>query len=171
MIALCIQIYFARILDVTLNTIRTFYTLKGKSIISTIISFFEVLVWFLVAREALNINLNSVWIPISYALGYATGNLIGSFISNNCIKTEINVTVITKKNNNLVNLLRDNAFEVSIIDLKNSFDNIKKQMFIIETSKKNYKRLIHIIKSYDINSCIMVSDIKKVEKYTLEKTY
>lgn len=171
MIALCIQIYFARILDVTLNTIRTFYTLKGKSIISTIISFFEVLVWFLVAREALNINLNSVWIPISYALGYATGNLIGSFISNNYIKTEINVTVITKKNNNLVNILRDNEYELSIIDLKNSFDNIKKQMLIIETSKKDYKRLIHIIKSYDINAYIMVTDIKKIEKYTLEKSY
>lgn len=171
MIALCIQIYFARILDVTLNTIRTFYTLKGKSTISTIISFFEVLVWFLVAREALNINLNSVWIPISYALGYATGNLLGSFISNNYIKTEINVTVITKKNNNLVNILRDNEYEISIIDLKNSFDNIKKQMLIIETNKKNYKRLIHIIKSYDINSCIMVSDIKKIEKYTLEKSF
>ena len=171
MIALCIQIYFARILDVTLNTIRTFYTLKGKSIISTIISFFEVLVWFLVAREALNINLNSVWIPISYALGYATGNLIGSFISNNYIKTEINVTVITKKNNNLVNILRDNEYELSIIDLKNSFDNIKKQMLIIETSKKDYKRLIHIIKLYDINAYIMVTDIKKIEKYTLEKSY
>ncbi len=171
MIALCIQIYFARILDVTLNTIRTFYTLKGKSTISTIISFFEVLVWFLVAREALNINLNSVWIPISYALGYATGNLLGSFISNNYIKTEINVTVITKKNNNLVSILRDNEYEISIIDLKNSFDNVKKQMLIIETNKKNYKRLIHIIKSYDINSCIMVSDIKKIEKYTLEKSF
>lgn len=171
MIALCIQIYFARILDVTLNTIRTFYTLKGKSTISTIISFFEVLVWFLVAREALNINLNSVWIPISYALGYATGNLLGSFISNNYIKTEINVTVITKKNNNLVNILRDNEYEISIIDLKNSFDNVKKQMLIIETNKTNYKRLIHIIKSYDINSCIMVSDIKKIEKYTLEKSF
>lgn len=171
MITLCIQIYFARILDVTLNTIRTFYTLKGKSTISTIISFFEVLVWFLVAREALNINLNSVWVPISYALGYATGNLLGSFISNNYIKTEINVTVITKKNNNLVSILRDNEYEISIIDLKNSFDNVKKQMLIIETNKKNYKRLIHIIKSYDINSCIMVSDIKKIEKYTLEKSF
>ncbi len=171
MIALCIQIYFARILDVTLNTIRTFYTLKGKSIISTIISFFEVLVWFLVAREALNINLNSAWIPISYALGYATGNLIGSFISNNYIKTEINVTVITKKNNNLIDILRDNDYEISIIDLKNSFDNIKKQMLIIETNKKDYKRLVHIIKSFDINSYIMVSDIKKIEKYTLEKSF
>ena len=35
MIALCLQIYFARILDVTLSTIRTFYTLKGKTIFSS----------------------------------------------------------------------------------------------------------------------------------------
>ena len=97
MIALCLQIYFARILDVTLSTIRTFYTLKGKTIFSSILSFFEVLVWFLVARQALNVDLDSLWIPISYSLGYATGILIGSFISNNFIKGIENVTIITKK--------------------------------------------------------------------------
>ena len=171
MINICIEIFFARIFDVSLNTIRTFITLKGKTIFSTIISFFEILIWFIVARKAINVSIDSIWIPISYALGYATGNLLGSFISNNYIKTEINVTVITKKNNNLVNILRDNEYEISIIDLKNGFDNVKKQMLIIETNKKNYKRLIHIIKSYDINSCIMVSDIKKIEKYTLEKSF
>lgn len=77
MINICIEIFFARIFDVSLNTIRTFFTLKGKTIFSTIISFFEILIWFIVARKAINVNIDSIWIPISYALGYSTGNLIG----------------------------------------------------------------------------------------------
>ena len=48
MINICIEIFFARILDVSLNTIRTFFTLKGKILPSTIISFFEILIWFIV---------------------------------------------------------------------------------------------------------------------------
>ena len=169
MIALCLQIYFARILDVTLSTIRTFYTLKGKTIFSSILSFFEVLVWFLVARQALNVDLDSLWIPISYSLGYATGILIGSFISNNFIKGVENVTIITKKENDiLINTLRNNGFGISIIDLKNDFDNIKKQMLVIEVDKRYLKKLIKIVKSIDKEAFISISETKQIENGVLK---
>ncbi|MGN1379466.1 MAG: DUF5698 domain-containing protein [Bacilli bacterium] len=169
MIALCLQIYFARILDVTLSTIRTFYTLKGKTIFSSILSFFEVLVWFLVARQALNVDLDSLWIPISYSLGYATGILIGSFISNNFIKGIENVTIITKKKNDiLINTLRNNGFGISIIDLKNDFDNIKKQMLIIEVDKRYLKKLVKIVKSIDKDAFISISETKQIENGVLK---
>ena len=169
MIALCLQIYFARILDVTLSTIRTFYTLKGKTIFSSILSFFEVLVWFLVARQALNVDLDSLWIPISYSLGYATGILIGSFISNNFIKGVENVTIITKKENDiLINTLRNNGFGISIIDLKNDFDNIKKQMLVIEVDKRYLKKLIKIVKSIDKDAFISISETKQIENGVLK---
>ena len=169
MIALCLQIYFARILDVTLSTIRTFYTLKGKTIFSSILSFFEVLVWFLVARQALNVDLDSLWIPISYSLGYATGILIGSFITNNFIKGIENVTIITKKENDiLINTLRNNGFGISIIDLKNDFDNIKKQMLVIEVDKRYLKKLIKIVKSIDKDAFISISETKQIENGVLK---
>ena len=169
MIALCLQIYFARILDVTLSTIRTFYTLKGKTIFSSILSFFEVLVWFLVARQALNVDLDSLWIPISYSLGYATGILIGSFISNNFIKGVENVTIITKKENDiLINTLRNNGFGISIIDLKNDFDNVKKQMIVIEVDKRYLKKLIKIVKSIDKDAFISISETKQIENGVLK---
>lgn len=169
MIALCLQIYFARILDVTLSTIRTFYTLKGKTIFSSILSFFEVLVWFLVARQALNVDLDSLWIPISYSLGYATGILIGSFISNNFIKGIENVTIITKKENDiLINTLRNNGFGISIIDLKNDFDNVKKQMIVIEVDKRYLKKLIKIVKSIDKDAFISISETKQIENGVLK---
>lgn len=169
MIALCLQIYFARILDVTLSTIRTFYTLKGKTIFSSILSFFEVLVWFLVARQALNVDLDSLWIPISYSLGYATGILIGSFITNNFIKGIENVTIITKKENDiLINTLRNNGFGISIIDLKNDFDNVKKQMLVIEVDKRYLKKLIKIVKSIDKDAFISISETKQIENGVLK---
>ena len=75
------KIFFARIIDVSLGTFRTILTVKGKICFPTIIAFFEVIIWFYVAKEALLVDTNNVLIPISYSLGYATGNLIGSLIS------------------------------------------------------------------------------------------
>ena len=95
LLLLCIKIFFARILDVSLGTVKTVFIVKEKRIISTIIAFVEVLIWFEVARTALNTEINSFLIPISYAGGYATGTYIGTLISTKFIKGHYTVTIIS----------------------------------------------------------------------------
>ena len=89
MLSTCIEIFFARILDVSINTFRTMIMLKKKSIITPILAFCEVFVWFIAARKALNTEINSILIPICYSLGYASGTIIGSFLSRKFIKNVI----------------------------------------------------------------------------------
>ena len=81
MLLLCLKIFLVRIVDVTLGTTRTMFTVKGKRLIASLIGFFEVLIWFLIVREALQTEDKSILIAISYALGFATGTYIGGFIS------------------------------------------------------------------------------------------
>ena len=103
---ICVKIFFARILDVTISTFRQNIMLKGKIVISTILAFFEILIWFLVAREALVIAIDSIFIPISYSLGYATGTLIGAILSQKLIKGVIGVQIITDEDKKeLINLV------------------------------------------------------------------
>ena len=149
MINICIEIFFARIFDVSLNTIRTFFTLKGKTILSTIISFFEILIWFIVARKAINVNIDSIWIPISYALGYSTGNLIGGTITN--------IMIVTKEGEILSNFLKESTDFITEINLKN-----KEKMFIVECSKKDIKKVLTSIKKVDKNAHISISDIHSI---------
>ena len=62
LLSLCLKIFFVRILDVSLGTIRTIFSVKGKSLIASLIGFVEVTVWFLVVKEAINTDNNSLWI-------------------------------------------------------------------------------------------------------------
>ena len=87
MLVLCLTVFFGRIIDVTLGTIRTLLTVKGKRLVAAGISFIEVTIWFLVVKEALNTGANSLWIVFSYAGGYAIGTYLGGFISNKIIKS------------------------------------------------------------------------------------
>jgi len=54
LLALCLRIFFTRILDVSLGTVRTLFTVKGKTAIASLVGFVEVMVWFLVVRTAFN---------------------------------------------------------------------------------------------------------------------
>ena len=78
---LCVKIFFVRILDVSLGTLRTIITVKGKILVASLIGFIEMFVWFSVVNEALNTDEKSIWIAIAYSLGFATGTYIGGILS------------------------------------------------------------------------------------------
>lgn len=165
MLFTCLYIFLARIVDVSLGTIRTVLIVKGKNISTTIIAFFEVLIWFLVAREALNTDINSVLIPIFYAGGYATGTLLGSYISNHFIDGLIGVQVIVKQVNTkkLIKEIRDKGFGVSSVNLKNDYEGEKKDMLFIQLNKKSLKKLTHIIRTIDPDSFVVINETKYVQ--------
>lgn len=160
---LCVKIFFARILDVSIGTTRTLLMVKGKTIFIGMLAFLEVLIWFLVAREALVTDVDSLFIPISYSLGYATGTMIGSCIANNFIKGIIGVSVVVEKNKLLLKDIRRHNFAVSIIDLKNDYESVERQMLVFQINKKHLKRLVTLIKKYQSDAFIVVNDTKAVQ--------
>lgn len=156
---LCIKIFFARILDVSLGTIKTVFIVKEKRLISTIISFFEVLIWFEVARTALNTEITSILIPISYALGYATGTYIGTFINTNFIKGHLTISIISSKiKTPEINILKENGFGLSIIPAEGN-----KKLIIIEIDKKNLSKLKNLIYTFDKKAFVIINDTKFVQ--------
>ena len=107
MFLLCLKMFLARILDVSIATFRTMVMVRGKKLIPTILAFVEIMIWFYTARIALQPSISNVWIPISYASGYALGSLIGSFFSEKLVKGTCSVKVITKKDNkNLIDAIK-----------------------------------------------------------------
>lgn len=169
MVLTCLKIFLARIVDVSLGTIRTVLVVKGKNITPAIVAFFEVLIWFVVAREALNTDLNSILIPIFYALGYATGTYIGTFITSKVVDGLIGVQVITKSTNNkMLKEMRNQGFGVSVVDLKKNNDNHKKDMLIIELNKKRLKELTHIIRTNDPDAFVIINETKYVQNGLLK---
>lgn len=165
MILLCIKIFLARIVDVTFGTIRTVLVVRGRRFAPAIIAFFEVLIWFLVAREALTTDIDSILIPIFYAGGYATGTFIGGYISNNFVEGLIGIQVITKSKgvDKMIEQIRKAGFGVSVVDLKNPQDNEEKTMLMIQLNKSKLKKLTHIIRTNDKDAFVVINETKYVQ--------
>ena len=160
---LCIKIFFARIVDVSLATIVTVLTVKNKRLIATILGFIDVIIWFLVVKEALNTNIKSIWIALSYAAGYAAGTFIGTTLSNSLIKGKVSMQVIMNyTSEEEINKIRNEGFAVTKVNCKGK-DNVKKLMLFIETEKKHLNNLKKIIISIDKNAFLVVNETKFVE--------
>lgn len=160
LVFLCVKIFFARILDVSIGTVRTMIMVRGKMYVTAALAFIEVMIWFMVAREALVTDMNSIFIPISYSLGYATGTFIGTYIANNFIRNIIGVEIIVTKNQlELIKAIKKSGFAVSVIDLKGN----KNGFLLCQINSKKEQKLINIVKKYDPNAFIIVNDTKYVQ--------
>jgi uncharacterized protein YebE (UPF0316 family) len=72
----CLLIFFARIGDVSIGTIRTVAVMRGQRLFSWVLGFFEILIWVFAVSQVIN-NLGHPAYAIAYALGFATGNYVG----------------------------------------------------------------------------------------------
>lgn len=157
-IFLCLEIFIARILDVSIGVIRTVELVKDNTIKAVILAFFEVLIWFLVAREALTSTDLNLIVAIFYSLGYACGTLLGSFLSKRLIKGSVGVQVISSIFNlKNINIIKRAGYGISSLKLDNN-----KRMLFIEVDKKRLKELLHLINKIDNKSFITVSETKYV---------
>ena len=162
MFLLCLKIFFARILDVTLGTVRMVQTVKGRTIVAGIIAFFEVAVWFLVVREALQTEAN-LWIVIAYSGGYATGTMLGTLISNKFINSIISVEVITSKaTKENVEIIRSKGYGVSAFDTVYNLGE-PKHMLLVTLNSRNLNDLKKSIYEIDEHAFILVDELKIVQ--------
>ncbi len=161
-LSICLIIFFARIVDVSLGTFVTILTVKAKRVLATLLGFIDVIIWFLVVREALTANAKSIWIAISYALGYAIGTFIGTTLSNKLINGKISMQVILdEKNKEKINDIRDKGFAVSQVSCTGK-DNTNKLMLFIELDKKHLNDLKNIINKIDENAFMVINETKYV---------
>ncbi len=161
---LCIKIFFVRILDVSMGTLRTVVTVKGKALYASMIGFFEMFIWFSIVKEALNTNETSIWIAVAYSLGFATGTFIGSVLSKKFISGNLSVQIITDKAYpDMVNTLRNEGYGVTVMDVEGKNKDQEKYMLFIEINNKSLNHLQHLVKKMDTNAFIVVNETKYVQ--------
>ena len=75
-----LAVFMARIVDVSVGTIRIISIVNGRIKTAFVLGFIEVSIWLLVISTVLGKINESPIIAIFYALGYASGNVVGIVI-------------------------------------------------------------------------------------------
>jgi len=109
-------IFFARIADVSLSTMRTLMIVRGQRVYAALIGFFEVNI-YIWALGKIFANLDNPLNIIIYAAGFSTGNIVGSFIEEKLAVGTLTVQVITMKSPlELTEKLRCCGYGVTVIE-------------------------------------------------------
>jgi uncharacterized protein YebE (UPF0316 family) len=98
-VLLPLSIFFARILDVSINTVRIIYVLGGRKFTSTLLGFFESFIWLMAIRQIFE-HLDNWICYVAYPAGFAAGIFVGMIIEEKIAYGKVIVRIITRKDIN-----------------------------------------------------------------------
>lgn len=154
-----ILILVLKIVEAFTSTISTILLIDEKRIMSSILSFIQVIIWFLIIKLALDES-NEILIAISYAAGYSIGTYLASFISTRLSKKKLFVQVITNKDC-LFDELKKYGYSGSIIKGYGLYGRNNYILFSFINNKRK-DELISIIKTVDSNAFISINQNKEL---------
>jgi uncharacterized protein YebE (UPF0316 family) len=118
-------VFFARILDVTLGTLRINFISKGKRLLPPLLGFVEVFIWIVVISRLVN-NLSNLVGYLAYAAGFATGTYVGMLIERRmAIGTLIVRAIVSGETDDLVCGLREAGYGVTFFDAHGATGPVK----------------------------------------------
>jgi len=107
-------IFFGRIIDVALGTLRITFIVRKQKIIAAVIGFIEVTIFVTVIARVITDISEHFYGILAYGGGFAVGTIIGLIISEKLSKDLISTNIISKKlGPDIENELRNQGFGVT----------------------------------------------------------
>ncbi len=156
---LAIAIFFARVVDVSLGTVRTMLVVRGHRFLSAGIGFVEILIWIVAASQVVR-NLESWYLAVAYAGGFAVGNVVGIWLEGKlAIGTELVRAISASPEVELARSLRKQEFEVLELDGHGGDDKPVEVLLVVER-RRRVPQLLRLIREMDPLAVCTVSDVK-----------
>ena len=155
-------IFFARICDVSIGTMRIIFVSKGKKKIAPILGFFEVLIWIIAISKIMQ-NLDNYVNYVAYAAGFATGNLVGMIIEEKLAMGIQMIRIFTSERGmELVTTLNNNGFGATTVEAHGA----KEKVFLVYSivHRNEIEKVLDVITCFNPKAFYTIEDVKAVNE-------
>ena len=152
-------IFSARLIDVSMSTIRIVLIVNERRIAASILSFLEMFVWLVAVTQTLK-NLSNVMCYIGFAGGFAVGTYIGMMIERKLSMGIVLIRVITtmKDGSQLITFLKEHKFRITTLNAEGNFG--KTNIIYTVINRKEMNKVIDVIKQFNPNAFYTVENIR-----------
>ena len=153
-------IFAARVVSVSMGTVRTVMAVRGQRYLATAIGFFETLIFILVISNVLQ-NVGNIWNVLGYCGGFAAGTLVGLTIEEKLALGYVTIQAISQTNGvTIASVLRDAGYGATEIIGKGLRGNV----YVVTTVVKRRKvsNIVALVNKVDENAFVTVENTGRV---------
>jgi uncharacterized protein YebE (UPF0316 family) len=162
LISIPFLVFLARILDVSIGTLRIIFVSKGFKNYAALLGFFESLVWILAVSQVMKHMDN--WVTyVAFAIGFAVGNYVGMLIEERIAIGNQIIRIITRHDaTELVDYLREQGYGVTSIDAVGESGPVK--LIFTVARRRKLESVIRVIKRFNPNAFYTIEDVRFVKE-------
>jgi len=164
LVAVPLFIFFARICDVTIGTMRIIFVARGMKMVAPILGFIEVFIWIIAIGQIFQ-NLTNPLNYLAYAAGFGTGNYVGMLVEERLAMGLSLIRIITPRDaTDLINYLRAAGYGVTVLDAQGKQGPGKVIFSVIK--RKNIRDVENAIHEFAPKAFYSVEDSRRAAEGT-----
>jgi uncharacterized protein YebE (UPF0316 family) len=162
-VILPLLIFFARICDVSMETIRVIYIAKGIKYLAPIIAFFEIVIWLLAIEVVMN-DLSNIANFLAFAFGFAMGTYVGLVIEEKISIGMVILRIITTEDSTdgIIRFMESENYGITTIDATGSRGNVKMIMSLV--NRVDVPRITGHIRTTNPHAFYSLEDVRYVNE-------
>ena len=150
-------IVLARIVDVSLDTIRMVSVVQGRRAFAAVLGFFQAVVYVCAIAKVL-LNMNQPVYALAYGLGFASGTYLGMLIEQRLAFGKQLVFLLTSKGPELANVLR--AADYRVAEVKARTEGHDLTILCVQVLRREAQKVIQLASIADERCVFIVHDIR-----------
>ncbi len=161
-ILVCLLVCAAKIVEITIQSLKTCMMVKGQRLKAAGLGFVECIIWGLVISTIIGTLGDNLLLLLFYCAGYATGLFLGSTIEGKIALGTSNLEIIASEENTAIitAYLKEQNRGYTIFDGHGSTQKMN-MIFIVLPRKESGRVLRDLRKKCDKNLFVVASEVSK----------
>lgn len=154
-------IFGLRVTDMTLDTLRVLFVMRGRKKVAWILGFFQSAIFVLAIGRVLT-QLDNPLNIIGYAAGFATGNVVGMLIEERIAIGHISLNIISpSRGSAIVTHLRQNGYAVTELSGRGKDGMVS--MLSCSVLRKQVDSVYQLISEIDPEAFVTAEDVRPLK--------
>jgi len=161
-------IFAAKLLEVSISTVRLVLTGRGNRIAASLLSAVEITIWLIVtSRVLLGLN-DDPLMAVAFGLAFACGIYLGIFIEDKLALglAQIEVIAGVDEAKGIVAKLRERGYGVTTFECEGLEG--KKQSVVLKVQRKDVTLTMEMLREYE-HLFVTVTDIRKLSRGSIKR--
>jgi uncharacterized protein YebE (UPF0316 family) len=158
-----IFIFLARVVDVSLGTLRTISIVHGRTKVAFLVGFVEISIWLTVISTTVQKIADAPLLGIFYALGFSTGSVVGIRLERWLALGDIVLRVISpKKGRVMAEIIRSSGFAVTTFQGEGKSGSVT-ELYIV-CHRKDLSRIMPVVRDIEPDAFYITEPAGSVSK-------
>lgn len=155
-------IFGLRVADMTLDTMRVLFVLRGRKTLSWFLGFAQSAIWVVAISSVLR-HVDNLWNIVGYAGGFATGTVIGMLIEERLALGHGHVRVISpQRGAALAEAIRDAGYAVTELAGRGRDGTVA--VLTCSVRRRDIARVTRQVHSLDPEAFVTVEDVRPLHR-------